>query len=900
MNQNWSRLRQLFEEAVDLAPDERRAFLDAECGDDADLRQAVEQLLVADLEAGEFLDDPLVRRRGDKTLGMSDPPSSSSLGSNSGSTPNASPAAGLSASLSASLSGAPRPGTSAPQDPTAVGPYRILRKLGQGGMGEVFLAVREDEFQRRVVVKVVRPDLENPDLLRRLRAERQILAGLDHPHIAHLYDGGSTDDGRPYFVMEYVEGVPIVRYCDENQLSVDERVTLFRKVCSAVQYAHQNLVVHRDLKPSNILVTADGEPKLLDFGIAKLLNPAAGPEHLDVTATWQRILTPQYASPEQVRGKLVTTASDVYSLGVLLFELLTGRYPFHFARRSPREIERILSDEEPPRPSAVVLTDAPPTGGTTTAAAELAKLRGAPPRELGRRLAGDLDSIVLKALRAAPHRRYSSVEALAADLERFQQGLPVTARRGTASYRLSRFLARHRLAAAATAAVAFLLVFVAVTSYRQSQRLAAERDRALLEQSRKETVMALMLDVLSVADPYSENGGDLTVREALESSRQPLQKRLKDEPALRAELLHTTGVVLRNLGLWTEAKEDLEEAVRLRRGLYGEDHLDVAESESALAHVLAELGDDGAPDLALAAHETVEAKPDASVSRRLDAVNTLVTTYCIVEEYETAEPYAEQALELARQAPERDLDALALALYNRGSVYLNTGENTRAAEFYRQALALDEQLRGDDHLVLATSWNNLGSALRRSGDDKGAEQAFRRSLEITAHHLGDDHPELAAMRNNLAMVLANRGLHAEAVEQLRQARSSFISEAGGEHPRILFLDLRIAASRLAQSEEEARAVDRELRAARPVWAQRLGDDHPLVHRIDLFRAEALMKQGLDSEAEPLVASFIEAMREAGRDSDLEAGVEVMRELFARLYPGDTFDVERVGVVTAAE
>ncbi|MDA8020542.1 MAG: serine/threonine-protein kinase [Thermoanaerobaculia bacterium] len=858
MTSDWSRLRQLFEQSIELEPGERAEFLDSACAGDGELRAAVEQLIDADLAAGEFLDDPIVGR----------PPA-------------------LSASGDA-------------EHPATLGPYRVVRKLGQGGMGEVYLAVRDDPFQRRVVVKVVRKDLESPDLLRRLHAERQILAGLDHPHIAHLYDGGTTDDQRPYFVMEYVEGVPIVRYCDENRLSVEERIGLFRKVCGAVQYAHQNLVVHRDLKPSNILVTAEGEPKLLDFGIAKVLHPVAAPAQVDVTATWQRMLTPQYASPEQVRGNLVTTASDIYSLGVLLFELLTGRYPFSFARRSPQEIERILTEEEPPRPSAVVLTDSESSGspGTTTLATELARARGTPPRELGRRLAGDLDSIVLKALRSAPHRRYPSAESMAADLERFQEGLPVTARRGTATYRLSRFLSRHRVAASMTALVASLLIFVAVTSFRQSQRLAEERDRALLEQSRKDTVMALLLDVLSVADPYSEEGAKLTVREALEASRQPMQRRLKDEPALRAELLHTTGVVLRNLGLWNDAKTDLEEAVRLRRSLHGEGHLDVTASESALARVMAELGEDGASELALNAYEAVAADPQATTSQRLDAINSLVSTYCIVGDHQSAAPFSEQAVDLAQRASDRNLDALAVALYNRASVFLKSGDHARAAEAYRQTLALEEQLRGNDHLSLATTWNNLGSSLRRLGDDQGAEPAFRRALEILSLHLGDDHHRLAGVMNNLAGVVARRGEHGEAVELLRNARSIFASQVGGHHPNVLFLDLKIAQSRIADG--EAAEVEAELRTMKSIWAERLGETHRNVLRIGRVRAEALMNLGHDHAAEPLLAGYIEAMREAGRTAELDDATELMIVLFERLHPGGDFEVAHPRRVAAAE
>jgi eukaryotic-like serine/threonine-protein kinase len=394
------------EGALALAPERREEWVRRHCAEEPEIRREVEALIAADREAGGFLDRPLGRAAGN--------------------------------------------GGATPVPPPTLGPYRLLRRLGEGGMSAVYLAVRAgDEYRQRVAVKILRQGM-GADARRRLRTERQILAALDHPNIARFLFGDTTADGLPFFAMEFVDGLRIDDYCHRQQLAVEERLALFLEVCSAVEYAHRNLVVHRDLKPGNILVTRDGTPKLLDFGIAKLLNPdLTGPEPAP-TVRWLRLLTPVYASPEQIRGEPITTATDVYSLGVLLFELLTGTLPIRLSGSSPGEAERAVLEQEPRRPSTAVLEAADPAapgdGATATARPERRRRR-----DLHRRLAGDLDHILLKALRQEPARRYSSVERFAEDVRRHLRGEPVRARKGTLAYRTGRFLKRHRWQVAALA-----------------------------------------------------------------------------------------------------------------------------------------------------------------------------------------------------------------------------------------------------------------------------------------------------------------------------------------------------------------------------------------------------------------------------------------------------------------
>ena len=430
---DWARVKSILADALERPLEEREAFLDEACGLDADLRREVDALLLAEREEWSFFDAP---------------PS------------------GWPASAEASA-GAAREGA-------RVGPYEILRELGHGGMGQVYLARRADDaFQKKVAIKLIRPGMAGEETLARFRTERQISAALEHPNIARLLDGGTTDAGEPYFVMEYVEGENLLDFCAERRLPLEERLGLFETICAAVEYAHRNLVVHRDIKPSNILVAEDGTPKLLDFGIAKLLDPdgVAG----DRTATVMRVLTPDYASPEQVRGGAITTATDIYSLGIVLYQLLSGSRPYHVESGEVGELLRVVCERDPERPS------------TAAAAATSEPESVSESAVLPRHLRGDLDAIVMKAIRKEPERRYGSVGELADDIRRHLDAQPVRARRGTLSYRTGKFVRRHRLGLVAAAVVAVALAGGVVATLREARRarVAEARARRRFEDVRK-------------------------------------------------------------------------------------------------------------------------------------------------------------------------------------------------------------------------------------------------------------------------------------------------------------------------------------------------------------------------------------------------------------------------------
>ena len=424
--QDWPRVKDILQRALEQQAKTRDAFVLAACAGDERLLREVQSLLAWQTSAANVMERPAV-----EAMQLLSPDLDAMTG-------------------------------------RRIGPYRLLREIGRGGMGAVYLGTRDDQqYQHEVAIKLVKRGMDSDLVIRRFRHERQILANLTHPNIARLFDGGTTDDGLPYFVMEYVAGVPIDDYCQTRRLTVVERLRLFRTVCSAVQYAHSNLVVHRDLKPTNILVTVDGEPKLLDFGIAKVIDVQSEPANASLTVV-ARPMTPEYASPEQARGEAISVATDVYSLGVLLYELLTGQRPYSFGTRGSDEITRVICEEQPPKPStAVMRAQAEPAGGSRAAALSFTS------RRLRRELRGDLDNLVLMALRKEPERRYASVEQLSDDIRRFLERRPLRARPDTLSYRSARFVQRNKAAVVAAALIVLTLAGGIITTTRAAQR--AER-----------------------------------------------------------------------------------------------------------------------------------------------------------------------------------------------------------------------------------------------------------------------------------------------------------------------------------------------------------------------------------------------------------------------------------------
>jgi eukaryotic-like serine/threonine-protein kinase len=471
----WDQVREVVDAVLDLPPDQRSPYLDKACQQPA-VRRYVESLVLSYQQAGEFLDEPALAGHAEV----------------------------LAEGEADSWKG------------RRVGPYQVIEEIGEGGMGSVYRAMRvDDQYQKQVAIKVVRSGFDTRFALTRFKAERQILANLEHPNIARLLEGGSTEDGQPYFVMEYIQGQPLDQYCDDHKLTITERLRLFRTVCSAVQYAHQNLVIHRDIKPNNILVNAEGVPKLLDFGIAKILS--ADQSDSLKTMTMVRLLTPEYASPEQLLDEPITTASDIYSLGVVLYELLTGQRPYRFTTRKPDEIARVVSESEPQKPSAAVVgvnesTDIMGKSVPRTPEAGSGTREGSP-EKLRRRLSGDLDNIVLMALRKEPQRRYASVEQLSEDLRRHLEGLPVIARTDTFGYRSGKFVRRHT-AGVTTAALVVLSLTVGLAFALREAKIARQQ-RARAEQRFNDVRTLANSLIFDVHDSIADLSGSTAARKLI-------------------------------------------------------------------------------------------------------------------------------------------------------------------------------------------------------------------------------------------------------------------------------------------------------------------------------------------------------------------------------------------------
>ena len=515
-----AKIDSLFEEALDLEPGEQQRFLAELAREDAELAEEVRGLLGFSedeederLSLTKILTGPLWEQLGE-TVGI----------------------------------------TTRPEKGERIGAYRVVKEVGRGGMAVVYLAERADgAFDQEVALKLLQPGNLTDELLARFEQERQILASLNHPAIARLLDGGLDDKDRPFIVLEYVEGEPIDAYCDHHRLDLDARIELFLEVAKAVRYAHRQLVIHRDLKPSNILVTHEGQVKLLDFGIAKLLDPAsAGEFAAPQTQTLNRRLTPEYASPEQVRGEAVSTASDVYQLGLLFYELLTGERAYRFAKGSATEAERVICTEIPRRPS------------TAKASESSLEARQASGPQLSRRLRGDLDNIVLRSLAKEPERRYPSPAELIEDLERYRSGMPVKARPDTLRYRSGKFIRRHRFGLSAAAAIVALLIGYAVTATLQAREIAKERDRARLEATKAQEVKDFLVDVFETSAPEERLGKETTALELLDQGSSRLQEELALQPETQAELLATVGEIYRKIGAFDRAEPLLTRAVELQ------------------------------------------------------------------------------------------------------------------------------------------------------------------------------------------------------------------------------------------------------------------------------------------------------------------------------------------------
>lgn len=867
-----NRLEALFFAALSQPVEQREAFLRDRCGSDQGLRRSLERLLEADSGPSAFLDGP-------HPLGLQ---------------------LGAWARAAADDDRSAAPGA-------LIGGYRLIEPVGGGGMGTVWRACRADDaFERTVAVKVIKRGMDSEEILRRFRLERQVLARLEHPNIARLYDAGVSADGRPYLVMEFIDGEPADQYCKTRGLGVAPVLELVQTMCSAIHFAHSNLILHRDIKPSNVLVSRDGQVKLLDFGIAKLLDPDGSSLAL---TSHQRAFTPRYASPEQVRGDRLTTASDVYSLGVLLFELLTGQWPYGPVPERMHELERVVCEREPFRPTQVV-TRTPTTG---------------------RRLAADLDWIIHKCLAKEPALRYATALELAADLKRFLHSQPVLASPPSLAIRTRKFLRRNAAAVSAGAAIVFLLVTGTGVSIRFALREAEQRRTAVWAQSRAdrqallagmraadaalqaETARAvtdfLNLDLLGSIVPSIEpgRGRDVGMREVLDGASQRIEAaclrggKFHGKPLIEAEIRATLADTYVALAEYELAEHHLTRALDLRRGVLGPHDPQTLESLRRLGQLLGLRGRLAeAEPLVFEAADVCEAVLGATdpltlkslegvaawltlrgpYDSALEHLQSAYTRWCdtvgmdhpdtlaaaaqlgallqSMGRHNDAEFYLRQALEGRRERLGQDHPATLASQHALGSLLIATGQYEPAVQQLRRALEGRRRVCGESHVDTLASGHDLGDVLNKLGRYEEALDCFQAALDGRRRALGEEHAKTLTSLRGLAAVLESLGRFADAEPLMRESLDWTRAQLGDDHPTTL--DAVSTLGTLMVRMKRYEDAEPLLRGAAERRARVLGPDHPSTLDACNNLAALLRTTGRLDEAEPLVRDTLERRR----------------------------------------
>ena len=860
----WQQVKQILSEIRELPPEARAAHLDETCDGDPELRREIETLLAAHQDALAFLDRPPITLLGQREAAV--------------------------------------------DETSQVGVYRILRRLGSGGMGIVYLATKVgDESEREMALKVLQLGSVDREAEQRFLQEMKILAKLNHPNIARLQEGGRTDDGRLYYLMEYVEGQAIDDYCRDHELALEERLRLFQRVAAAVQYAHTKLVIHRDIKPSNVLVTAAGEPKLLDFGVAKPLD-GAGMDATVVTGASQRLFTPDYASPEQISGDDIHIASDVYSLGILLYELLAGDRPYRLKALAQQEIRRRVCDETPPPPSAALgrTRDAgagpePPDTDPTTAS-------------FRKRLQGDLDTIVLMALRKEPGQRYSTVQELADDIDRHLAGRPIEARAPSIGYRARKFLKRNRLGLGIAGLFLALVLVATLALVKQYRETVRERDRA-------QQVTDFMVEVFDAADPDTGGADGPTAQQLLQAAQERVLSEFEDNPRLKADLLVPIVYSYGGLGLHREASDLGKQLVDLLSEVYGPSHPRTAEAmtRTAISEVYAGDFDEAvehleaalATWLARGSEETLELastldylgiaqrrggqlkaaevtqRRALAIRRRLlgpsdpevsASLNNLATVLQVQGRYEEAIPLANEALEIDRATVGDSHPSYFAALIGVGILDRKSGNLEAAERHFSEALELGDRLYPEGHPHLATALNNYALLKAQQFDVVGAEALYRRSLAMDRKILGPGNPSTAIAITNLAILLQTqgrlqeaRGLYETAIADLEEAHGSdnpYVLEAQAKYGDFLW--------NIGEREEGVKLMERAIEGKRKHY----DPDSPVIatglHNLAFLRqmqgrlveAESLCREALQIDKQ----SYQEGHRQIVRDQHRLASI----------------------------
>ena len=731
---SWQKIETIIDKALDLEPEQRSDYIEMACSGDDELYQEVTQLLFSIETSEGFLEDAL----DDKQEFIDDLANSKDQAEESFS-----------------------------RIDTRLGAYRITDKLGRGGMGTVYRAVRADgEFDQVVALKILRREMNTSDNIRRFQMERDILASLNHSNIARLYDGGLTDDGLPYLVMEFVEGVSINRYCKQNNCDIDERLKLFKTTCQAVRFAHNNLVVHRDLKPENILVTPNGQVKILDFGIAKLIDERQSQQTLPLTRTGQRLLTPQFAAPEQIREENITTTTDVYALGVLLYKLLTDRLPFDLRDKKLYEIDQIILNQDPVLPHR-----------------RLQKGNSEPVNEniTARQLKGDLDNIIIKALLKDPDERYGSVDLLLEDLERYRKNLPVLARTNTAWYRITKFSRRYRREL--SIATAFLIILILSTAYYTIQ-ITRERNQAQIKQQEEAKVTHFLMSLFEASDPNNAQGKIITADQLLQRGVAKIDD-MAVPKIVKAHLLDVMGQVYRRRGQLKQAEPLVKQAFKLRQQIDTFPDSSLAKSLHSLGMLERDLGnyDSAASYLETASALSQNLYGEKSM-KAAAFVKDLAYVYRLQGNYDKAIQTIRKAVNAEENySTDREKEEYAETIYIMASILRTRGSYQEAEKYQRESLALCRQLFDDPHPSIAANLNNLAIIKRHEDKLDEALKLYRKALDYNRKLYGDNHNEVATVLDNMSSILVEQNKLPQALDASDQALQIRRKILGEQHPK---------------------------------------------------------------------------------------------------------------------
>lgn len=720
--------------------------------------------------------------------------------------------------------------------PRKIGRYKLLKPIGRGGMGNVYLAERSDGlFERKSAIKFVRTELNSGEVKRRFNREKQIQASLDHPSIARLYDASTDEHGVPFLVMEYVDGKPITTYSDENKLSLRQRIKLFISVCQAVQYAHQNLIIHRDLKPSNILVNPEGECKLLDFGVAKLLDQNKNLP--DLTRSGQRYFSMKYAAPEQIKNRSVNTLTDVYSLGVLLYELLTGEFPYTITEQTTYgDFEQKICDDPVPKPSSKVRES----------------------KDLYRQIQGDLDNIILKALEKSPERRYRSAEALADDLRRYLDNIPVSARPVGIMYRSRKFVQRNKVVSAFTSA---LLIMVVSGLYYHTTEIGKERDRAELQRDLAELeatktakVSDFVVGLFEQTDPYAGNGSELTVGNLLAQGRDRIET-LDEAPLIQAEMYMVMARVHRSLAKHETAHQLSNQALELLNEQDTPDLTSLADAWTMQAYTLASLGRYSESEEAhRKALELTNPENKPAMAERLNNLGLAAFSMGRLSE---SQQLLEEALEL-RRAELPESAELASSLNNLALVLAAQDQHKEAEPLYRAALEMRKTVLGEEHPSTTYSMTNLATLLDQMNRFQEAEAGYREALRLRRTIFGDDHPAVASVLYQIGWLQSRHGELNQARLHLEEALEIRSRVLGPDHPSTAVI--LNAAAVVARKMGETDQAEQWLNQALSIYRSVFGESHHDIALVMANLGKTMQVKGNSAEAERLLLQALEMNR----------------------------------------